>query len=87
MMSEQLVTKYLKKTEKVFEEIRLSQTIRQLDEKKVLFVLDLAKSYLKDGKFYKENGKFETALASVAYCEGLLDTLRLLGIVEFQWPT
>ena len=48
MMSEQLVTKYLKKTEKVFEEIRLSQTIRQLDEKKVLFVLDLAKSYLKD---------------------------------------
>ena len=86
-MSEQLVTKYLKNTEKIFEEIKLSQTIRQLDEKKVLFVLDLAKSYLKDSKFYKEQGKFETALASVVYCEGLLDTLRLLGIVEFQWPT
>jgi FAD synthetase len=86
-MSEQLVTKYLKNTEKVFEEIRLSQMIRKLDGKKILYVLDLAKSYLKDGKFYKENGKFETALASVVYCEGLLDALRLLGLVEFQWPT
>ena len=43
--------------------------------------------YLEDAKYYKAQGKFETSLTSVAYCEGLLDALRLLGAVKFEWPT
>lgn len=40
---------------------------------------------LEDAKYYRERNKLETSLASVAYCEGLLDGLRLLGVVEFSW--
>ena len=49
-------------------------------------VLDWAADYLKDAKYYKAQGKLETSLTSVAYCEGLLDALRLLGAVKFEWP-
>jgi FAD synthetase len=53
----------------------------------VAAVLDWANDYLKDAKYYKSQGKFETSLTSIAYCEGLLDALRLLGAVKFEWPT
>ena len=43
--------------------------------------------YLADAKYYKAQGKLETSLTSVAYCEGLLDGLRLMGAVDFVWPT
>jgi len=48
-------------------------------------VFDWAKRYLQDAKYYQEKGKLETSLTSVAYCEGLLDALRLLGAVDFSW--
>ena len=42
-------------------------------------VLRWALDYLADAKYYKAQGKLETSLTSVAYCEGLLDGLRLYG--------
>jgi FAD synthetase len=56
-------------------------------EKSVADVLRWANDYLEDAKYYKAQGKLETSLTSVAYCEGLLDALRLIGAVNFEWPT
>ena len=53
----------------------------------VAAVLCWATDYLEDAKYYKAQGKLETSLTSIAYCEGLLDALRLVGAVEFEWPT
>jgi FAD synthetase len=53
----------------------------------VAVVLRWATDYLEDAKYYKAQGKLETSLTSIAYCEGLLDALRLVGAVEFEWPT
>ena len=55
--------------------------------KAVCEVLSWVTHYLDDAKYYKAQGKFETSLTSVAYCEGLLDALRLIGAVNFEWPT
>jgi len=44
------------------------------------------RAYLADAKYYKSQKNFETSLASIAYCEGLLDALKLLGLVKFEWP-
>jgi len=44
-------------------------------------------TYLEDAKYYKAQKRFETSLTSVAYCEGLLDALNLLGAVKFEWPS
>jgi FAD synthetase len=58
-----------------------------LTEESVAAVLHWATDYLADAKYYKAQGKLETSLTSVAYCEGLLDALRLIGAVNFEWPT
>ncbi len=82
MTIEALVEKYIGTTQQVFQQIRE----RRLQKVKTEQVLDYAKRYLEDAIYYRNQKKFETALASVAYCEGLLDALKLLGMVEFQWP-
>jgi len=38
--------------------------------------------YLQDARYYIENGKPTTSLASVAYAEGLLDALLILDLAE-----
>jgi FAD synthetase len=82
---EELILKYIRGADRVVKEIgELSETV-QLNEKEAKTVFDWAKRYLEDAKYYQEKGKMETSLTSVAYCEGLLDALRLLGAVEFSW--
>lgn len=83
MTIKRLVEKYIKKTQ---------QALRQIDIRKsgegnqrVNVVLDYAARYLKDAIYYSDQEKFETALGSIAYSEGLLDALRLLQLVKFQW--
>jgi len=81
----ELVTKYIRGAERVFSEIGQVPTVVQLDKEGTKKVFESAKRYLEDAKYYQKEGKLETSLASVAYCEGLLDALRLLGAVEFSW--
>ncbi len=85
MTIRELVSKYIRNTERVLAEMKVVQDLTRVDEEKVKRVVDHAKSYLEDAKYYEERKEFETSLASVAYCEGLLDALRLLGGVEFSW--
>lgn len=85
MMMEELVSKYIQNTERVFKEMRITQGSKPIDEEKIKTVIRTAKHYLEDAKYYKDKKKFETGLASVAYCEGLLDALRLLKVVKFSW--
>jgi FAD synthetase len=73
--------------ELILKELRRTQTPISLTEKSVADVLSWANDYLEDAKYYKTQGKLETSLTSVAYCEGLLDALRLIGAVNFKWPT
>jgi len=83
-----LVAKYINNTGQVFKEIKPSTTDEmKLEFKKVGDVIEYARNYFEDSKYHRDQKKFEVALTSVAYCEGLLDALRLLGVVEFQWPT
>lgn len=81
-----LLLKYIQNSEKALTEIKLKQDVVVLDEDKIREIIDYAKRYLSDAKFYREKKQFETGLAAVAYCEGILDALRLLGMVEFTWP-
>lgn len=84
---QRLLSKYIRSTESVFAEIKIVEGFHEIDEIETRNVIEAAKRYLEDAKYYMENEKFETALASVAYCEGLLDALQLLGVVEFTWPS
>jgi len=81
----ELVSKYLSNTQRVFGEIKRVSSSIHVNEGKIQNVIETAKRYLEDAEYYQRRNKLETSLASVAYCEGLLDALRLLGAVEFSW--
>ena len=85
MTLEELITKYIRGAERVFKEIGQLPEDVHLNKEEAKTVFDWAKRYLEDAKYYQKKGKLETSLTSVAYCEGLLDALRLLGAVEFSW--
>ena len=85
MTLEELITKYIRGAERVFKEIGQLPEDVHLNKEEAKTVFDWAKRYLEDAKYYQKEGKLETSLTSVAYCEGLLDALRLLRAVEFSW--
>jgi len=86
MNSQQLASKYMASTENVLRNMQVARHKTSLDAEAVEKVVEYVKDYLKDAKYYWDEGKFEVSLASVAYCEGLLEALKLLGTVKFEWP-
>lgn len=87
MSMNELASKYIGSAEHVFNHVEVAEPLLMLDFRRVSNVMDLAKAYLEDARYYREKKKFEVSLTSIAYCEGLLDALRLLGAVRFEWPT
>jgi len=85
MTLEEMVSRYTSNSERVFRTMKRAPSSARVEEEKIEGVIETAKRYLEDAKYYQRRNKFETGLASVAYCEGLLDALRLLGVVEFSW--
>lgn len=87
MSLEMLTSKYIVSAEKVLNDMQRSPGLLTAEEKSVSRVIEYARAYLTDAKYYKAQKKLETSLTSVAYCEGLLDALKLLGAVKFEWPS
>ncbi|MGQ9624578.1 MAG: DUF357 domain-containing protein [Candidatus Bathycorpusculaceae bacterium] len=86
MSLEGLVSNYVSSVEQVLGEIKIVDKPLNVDLKSVEKVIECVKAYLDDAKYYREKMRFEVSLAAVAYCEGLLDALKLLGAVVFEWP-
>jgi FAD synthetase len=86
MSLEKLVSKYIVSAEHAFCELEIVEA-SIIDVKNVGKVVEFAKAYLEDAKYYRDKKGFDVSLASVAYCEGLLDALKLLGAVKFEWLT
>jgi len=81
----ELASSYIQKTERALKGLKLVQGVVHPDSESVRQVIDEAKRYLEDAKYYLGRKRYETSLASVAYCEGFLDALRMLGFVQFSW--
>jgi FAD synthetase len=84
---EQLVSKYIGSAEKVLTELERVQPLVAVSEADVDKTIEHIRAYVADAKYYKTQKRFETSLTSIAYCEGLLDALKLLGLVKFEGPT
>ena len=87
MSLEELTSKYIASAEKVLATLERTKTPIAVTDEMIDSVLSYVADYLEDAKYYKSSGKLETSLTSIAYCEGLLDALKLLGAVKFEWPT
>jgi FAD synthetase len=87
MSLEMLASKYIVSTEKVLKEMQRTKSPISVAEECIDNIVGYVTAYLEDAKYYKAQKRFETSLTSIAYCEGLLDALKLLGAVKFEWPT
>ena len=85
MSLEELVSKYMRSAERALSELKVVVDSLTISVDDVRRVVDSAKAYLYDAEYYRDRKRFEVSLASVAYCEGLLDALKMLGAVEFEW--
>jgi len=86
MSLERLVSKYVDSAKQVLESIEVVETPMTVEAAGVEKVVGYARDYLSDAEYYREKEKLDVSLTSVAYCEGLLDALRLIGAVKFEWP-
>jgi len=87
MSLETLINKYIASAEIVLSTLQKNPVPINVAEEGINNLISYVYDYLKDAKYYKASGKLETSLTSIAYCEGILDALRLLGAVTFEWPT
>jgi FAD synthetase len=87
MSLEHLASEYIISAEHVLGTMEMIEDRADLHVDNIKKVVESARTYLEDAKYFKNEGKFEVSLTSVAYCEGLLDALRLLGAVKFEWPS
>ena len=74
------VQEYLRKAENAFKTMRIKSAGKNVEK-----VLEIAESYLNDARIFFNRGELFNALGAIAYCEGLLDALRDMGGIEFEW--
>ncbi len=53
--------------------------------KRVWELIDLARNYLEDSRYYFGAGDYVTSLSCISYAEGLLDALARLGYINVKW--
>jgi hypothetical protein len=81
---ERLVKKYAGSCRKALNGLRVPGLPKKITEEETKTLIEHADRYLKDAEYYTQERK-AAALASVSYAEGVLDALRLLSLVEFEW--
>ncbi|HII86281.1 TPA: DUF357 domain-containing protein [Candidatus Bathyarchaeota archaeon] len=86
MSIETLTSKYITSAEHVLRTMVKLQGPITVGTEKIELLVEYVRAYLEDAKYYKDQKRLETSLTSIAYCEGLLEALRLIGAVKFDWP-
>lgn len=81
---DRLVEKYATGCRRVLEALKVAELPAEVTEEAVTGLLDHVRRYLEDAEYYRADQK-SVALTSVAYAEGILDALKLLGLADFQW--
>jgi hypothetical protein len=87
MSAEVLSAKYIAAMEKVLQSVELKKGAIEASEDCLDEVFGYVTAYLKDAKYYFDEGQFETSLVAIAYCEGVLDALKLVGAVKTGQPS
>ena len=84
MNAQALAEKYIEAMEKTVREMKRQRGAITVTEACVDEIIGYVTAYLEDAKYFWSQKKFETSLTSIAYCEGLLDALKLIGAVKIQ---
>jgi FAD synthetase len=80
-----LVGRYVSSIELALKDLKIRDSNSTLVEHNMELVIDAVKRYLSDAKYYQKIKKEAIALTSISYAEGLLDALRIMELVDFEW--
>ena len=80
-----LVGRYVSSVELALKNLKIRNSNSILVDQNMERVIDAVKRYLSDAKYYLKIKKEATALTSISYAEGLLDALRIMELVDFEW--
>ena len=75
--------KYLETTSRSLRILKKKKSDAPVPSSRLDHMLELARGYTQDAKHYLDKRKPVTALACIAYAEGLLDALKFLDLAEF----
>ena len=75
--------RYLEATTKSLGLLKIKRNPETISSPQLGYVSELAREYARDAKHYLGKGKPVTALACIAYAEGLLDALKFLRLADF----
>ena len=79
-----LVPRYVEKTRAALKRVREMLAKKEL-KLNTTDLLENVDCYSSDAQHFLNEGKPELAILSIGYAEGLLDSLRFLGLVEVPW--
>lgn len=80
-----LVGRYVSSVELALKDLKIRDSNSTLVDQNMELVIDAVKRYLSDAKYYLKIKKEAIALTSISYAEGLLDALRIMEVVDFEW--
>ena len=82
MTAEALTTKYIEAMGKTLQTAKRTKGSITVTQECIEEIVGYVNDYLNDAKYFRKQKKFETSLTSIAYCEGLMDALKLIGGVQ-----
>ncbi len=85
-MSEVRARRYISNIREALRSIDFSDLSRRYPNLNIMGLYDAIIRYLGDAEYYAGKGDYETAIAAASYAEGLLDSLKYLGLSEPRWP-
>jgi FAD synthetase len=80
-----LVERYVSSIEFALKDLKIRGSNSTFVEHQIELVIDASRRYLSDAKYYLGIKKEAIALTSISYAEGLLDALRIMELVDFEW--
>lgn len=85
-LSKRMVQKYTRKTLDALARAKKSLAVSpQKSELNFGDVFENVECYVRDSERFLNEGRHELAVLSIGYAEGLLDSLRFSGLLEFEW--
>ena len=83
LLSKSMVVKYANNTNKALQKARTK--INTKKKKKFNDLFENIECYVSDAERFLNSGKYELAILSIGYAEGLLDSLRFIGELDIDW--
>jgi len=73
--------RYIRNLEEAFRTLTIKNRSKEVNE-----AVDEAKRYFKDAKYYFDKNSFIDSIVCSTYAEGVLDSLKILKLIDFTWP-